>query len=197
MSFSFDVNFYLWLTTVTILLLGNFSELHYHLQKQINIQGHRGARGLFPENTVSGFVKAVGSGADTLELDIVVSADRQVVVSHEAWMNENICSLPDGRPVEPGKGKEYNLYRMTYEEIKKFDCGRRGHPEFPMQAAAPSYKPLLSEVITAIENYTGANKYFPVSYNIEIKSEEGTNLFNPPPAEFVNLVLSEISKHQV
>src|SRR5688500_14114641 len=102
----------------------------------IHVQGHRGARGLHPENTLQGFVEAVKLGVDTLEMDVVISADKQCVVSHEAWMNEDFCTLPNGAPVEKGAAKNYNLYRMTYADIKKFDCGKR-NAEFPGQMAAP------------------------------------------------------------
>jgi len=165
------------------------------LSKQIDIQGHRGARGLYPENTLRGFTEAVKLGVNTLELDIVISADKQVVVSHEAWMNEDFCSLPDGTRVE--NGKKYNLFQMTYAEIKMFDCGKRGNPEFPNQEAIPSYKPLLSEVITTIENYTRENNLAPINYNIELKSEPEDNLFNPPAEIFVDLVTSEIKKYHL
>ncbi len=166
------------------------------MQKQFHIQGHRGARGHFPENTIPGFIKAIEFGADTLELDVVISADRQIVVSHEAWMNEIICSMPDGTRIPTGKGKEYNLYRMEYDEIKAFDCGRTGHPEFPLQAAIPSSKPLLRDVFTSVDYFTSQHQYPAVSYNIELKTEEGTDLFNPAPAIFAKLVLEEVFNYQ-
>jgi glycerophosphoryl diester phosphodiesterase len=167
------------------------------VSKQINIQGHRGARGLYPENTLRGFIEAVKLGVNAIELDVVISADKKVVVSHEAWMNEDFCSLPDGTPVEKGTGKNYNLYKMRYTEIKKFDCGKMANAEFPMQMAIPSYKPLLNEVITYVELYTKENNLSPVSYNIELKTEPEDELFSPPPGMFVDLVHDELSKHQL
>jgi glycerophosphoryl diester phosphodiesterase len=162
---------------------------------QINIQGHRGARGLYPENTVRGFIEAVKLGVHSLELDIVISADHQVVVSHEAWMNEDICSLPDGSPVKYGTGQNFNLFKMNYSEIKKFDCGKRGNPYFPLQKALPAYKPLLDEVITTVENFTKANNLLSVTYNIELKTEPEDGLFNPPPEVFVEIVYEVIRNH--
>ena len=64
-------------------------------------------------------MEAVKLGVTTLELDVVISADNEVVVSHEAWMNEDFCSLPDGTPIEKGEAKKYNLYRMSYPRYKK------------------------------------------------------------------------------
>ncbi len=164
------------------------------MSKQINIQGHRGARGLFPENTLTGFIEAIKLGVHTLELDVVISADQQLVVSHEAWMNEDFCCVPNGARVESGTGKNYNLFRMTYAEIKKFDCGKNGNPHFPTQKAMPAYKPLLSEVIATIEAYARDNELMPPGYNIELKTEEDDERYNPPPAKFADLVYREIQK---
>jgi glycerophosphoryl diester phosphodiesterase len=166
------------------------------VSKKIIIQGHRGARGLYPENTLRGFFEAVKLGVDTIELDVVISADKKAVVSHEAWMNEHTCSLPDGNPIKNGTGKNYNLYKTDYAQIKTFDCGKRGNPEFPSQTAISSYKPLLNEVITGVERFTEENALAPVSYNIELKTEGEDGLFNPPPEVFSEIVVSEINKFE-
>ncbi|MHB8260860.1 MAG: glycerophosphodiester phosphodiesterase family protein [Bacteroidia bacterium] len=164
----------------------------------MDIQGHRGARGLFPENTITSFIEAVNLGVDTLEMDVVVSKDNQVVVSHEAWMNEDFCTNLDGTAVEPNSRDKYNLYNMTYAEIAMFDCGKRGNKAFPLQKKLSERKPLLAEVITKVEAYTKENKLPSVKYNIEIKSEEGmTHIFNPNPRTFVELVVKEIEKHNI
>lgn len=166
-------------------------------QKTIQIQGHRGARGLYPENTVTGFIEAIRSGVDTIEMDVVISKDRQVVVSHEPWMNEEFCSKPDGLPVEKNSGERYNLYKMDYSGIAAFDCGKRGNHEFPLQRAIPEHKPLLSEVFSKVEAYIKENDLPPVNYNIEIKSEPGYDgIFNPKPKEFVALVFGEIKNKE-
>jgi glycerophosphoryl diester phosphodiesterase len=167
------------------------------MAEKFEIHGHRGARGHLPENTLSGFILALEFGATAVELDVVISGDQQVVVSHEAWMNEEICSVPDGTPVRRGTGKEFNLYRMTYAEIKQFDCGKRGHHEFPLQVARPSYKPLLREVVATVETHAKKRAFKPVAFNIEIKTEEPEGLFNPAPADFLDLVLREIAQHDL
>jgi glycerophosphoryl diester phosphodiesterase len=166
--------------------------------KQIDIQGHRGARGLFPENTITAFIEAVKLGVTTLEMDVVISKDLKVVVSHEAWMNEAFCSKPDGNIVENNSGEKYNLYKMPYEEIVKYDCGKRGNKEFPFQKAIPEHKPLLSEVITNVESFVNKNNLSAVFYNIELKSESGKDgVFNPDPKTFVELVFNEIKKQNI
>ena len=75
---------------------------------KVDMQGHRGARGLVPENTVPAFLRALVEGVTTLEMDVVISKDGQVVVSHEPYMSSSICSKPNGEPV-------------GFEESKKFE----------------------------------------------------------------------------
>lgn len=93
-------------------------------------QGHRGARGLYPENTINGMKEAMRFPITTLELDVVISKDNAVVVSHEPWMNEEFCLDSKGQTV---KDREVNFYTLTYEEIKTYDCGTKLHPRFPQQ----------------------------------------------------------------
>ena len=73
----------------------------------IDIQGHRGARGLYPENTIPAFIGAVKLGVNTLELDVVVTKDNQVLVSHAPYMNENFCKQVDGKPLTGDPKKDY------------------------------------------------------------------------------------------
>lgn len=166
--------------------------------KHIQIHGHRGARGLFPENTLTAFIEAVKLGVRTLEMDVVISKDMKVVVSHEEWMNEAFCLQPNGKDIEINSKEKYNLYKMSYAEIALYDCGSKRNPDFPNQKNSPEHKPLLSEVINAIETYTKTNHLTVVTYNIEIKSElAGDNIFHPEPSTFVKLVLNELETHPI
>ena len=154
-----------------------------------DLQGHRGARGLRPENTIPAFRRALELGVTTLELDVVISADSQVVVSHEPWMSSTICTQPDGTPVPPDSEAQFNLFKVPYERIAQFDCGRRGHPDFPEQEAMPARKPLLYDVIRMAEAYVDSTGRAPVFYNIETKSQpEGDNTFHPVPEAFTRLL---------
>lgn len=159
----------------------------------IEIQGHRGARGLFPENTITSFIEAVKLGVDAIELDVVISKDYQVVVSHEPFMNWIFCSTPDGIAIDQDEKEKYNLYRMNYSEIKQFDCGKRGNSLFPSQKAIAESKPLLSAVVKTVDEYTQRHNLPPITYNIEIKSEiDGDTIFQPTPNVFVDLVYNEV-----
>jgi len=166
--------------------------------KPLDIQGHRGARGLYPENTIPAFVYAAELGVTTLEMDVVVSADGRLVVSHEPWMSSEICSHPDGSPVTAEEQMSLNLYKMTYDEIKRFDCGSRGNAGFPQQEKMAAAKPLLSEVFDTIEKRIRQKKLKPVHYNIETKcSVQGDNIYHPAPTEFVKLLLDELRKRNL
>ncbi|QXD14265.1 glycerophosphodiester phosphodiesterase [Rhodocaloribacter litoris] len=160
-----------------------------------DVQGHRGARGLMPENTIPAFLKALELGVTTLEMDVVISADSQVVVSHEPWFSGLICSLPSGEPVPLSGERSYRIYAMPYAEVARFDCGSRGHPNFPEQRRMKAAKPLLREVIAAAEAYTQAHGLPPVQYNIETKSTpEGDGHFHPPPDVFTRLLYEVVKE---
>ena len=157
----------------------------------LDIQGHRGARGLVPENTIPAFKRAIDEGVTTLELDVVITKDKQVVVSHEPYMSSSICVKPNGEPV--GKGEEFNIYQMTYAEVATFDCGSRGNARFAEQAKMVVQKPLLSDMIQAAEAYAKEKGVSPLNYNIEIKSSpKGDGVDHPEVEEFSSLVFETI-----
>ncbi|RCW91630.1 glycerophosphoryl diester phosphodiesterase [Winogradskyella arenosi] len=162
-------------------------------EKNIDVQGHRGCRGLMPENTLEAFTTAIDLGVETLELDIVISKDRKVVVSHEPYMNPVICLSPEGTELPEDSKSDYNLYEMDYKQIKAFDCGNKLHPTYPNQEKFKAYKPLLSEVFELIKT-----KASNVKVNIEIKSVPSYyNVFTPQPEAYVALVLEVIEAHQM
>lgn len=161
------------------------------MNKEFDLQGHRGARGLFPENTIEGFLAAVDLMVNTLELDVVISKDNKVVVSHEPWISSTICWGLDDKPAQ--QGKDLNIYMMDYSEVSNYNCGRIPHPDFPLQAKINTFKPLLSEVISEVEASSSELELEPVKFNIEIKStEEGDNVFHPEPKEFCQIVYDQI-----
>lgn len=163
---------------------------------RFDIEGHRGARGLAPENTVPSFLKALELGVTTIELDVVVTKDRKVVVSHEPWMSAAICSDGSGNAVSEKDEKKYNINHLTYEEVRKFDCGSRGNAKFPQQEKIKAEKPLLLDVILAVEDYIRNNSSYEVDYNIEIKStREGDGKFHPGPEEFSELVYEVVDQY--
>lgn len=155
---------------------------------EMDIQGHRGCRGHFPENSIEGFFAALEMGATTLELDVVISQDGQVVISHEPWINPNICLSPDGDSLKTDD--RFNIYRMPYQEIRRYDCGSLTPGHFLKQKSMATYKPLLSELMDSLIVYAN-NRGIPlIPINVETKSRpEWDNQIHPVPEEFVQLVL--------
>lgn len=159
----------------------------------VDLQGHRGCRGVLPENTIEGFVNALQIGVTTLEMDLVISKDKKVVVSHEPFFSYKISTAPNGEEITEANEKQHNLYQMPYEEIKRFDVGMRPHPDFPSQQKLPAYKPLFSEAVQMSEQFVAKNGLKKPFYNIEIKRQpELDSLYTPPVEEFVRLVLEQV-----
>ncbi|SHK16115.1 glycerophosphodiester phosphodiesterase family protein [Hymenobacter psychrotolerans] len=157
------------------------------------VHGHRGCRGLYPENTLPAFLHAVQLGVDVLELDVVLSADGQVVVSHEPWMNSIICLAPRQQPIPADEQHQHNLFRMSYASIRTYDCGRLRHPAYPNQRSQPAVKPLLRDVVAATTMLARQLGRAPVHFSVEVKSTPaGDNLFHPGPAAFAQAVLTEL-----
>lgn len=191
-------NTYLLRSLIVSLIFGLFST-HLTIAQHLDIQGHRGCRGLLPENTVPAFLKAVEIGVNTVELDVVISQDKQVVVSHDPFLSHLICLTPEGKTISKQQEKSYNLYQMDYTTISQCDCGSKPHPNFPEQKNFPVSKPLLSEALDSIEQYLKENQLLLVHYNIETKSSPaGDGLFHPAPAEFVDLLVQVLKdKHML
>lgn len=174
---------------ILTILISMFFLQNLHAQSaKIDLQGHRGSRGLMPENTIEAMLEAIRWGVTTLEMDVVITKDKQVVLSHEPFMNLEIATLPVG-VINAENSKAFNIFQMTYEEVKTWDVGSKFNPRFPDQRKMKVHKPLLKELIEAIESYTKANKLPQVAYNIETKMSLDTDeLFHPGPVEFVDLL---------
>jgi glycerophosphoryl diester phosphodiesterase len=164
------------------------------------IHGHRGCRGLYPENTIPAFLHATTIGVDALEMDVVITADHQILVSHEPFMIPEIMAYPDGHTTEE-MGE--NIYTMSALESQQYRCGTRPHPRFPTQKLVPTHKPLLSEVVAAVRQKCWETPSDEPLYNIEIKTVyelnstgeriHGDDVFHPAPVAYVSLFLASIA----
>ncbi len=161
-------------------------------------EGHRGCRGLMPENTIPAFKKAIDVGVTTLEMDVVITKDKQVILSHEPFFNHEITTKPDGNYVEENEEKSLNIYQMTYEQTQQFDVGMKPHPRFPKQQKMAAHKPKLADVIDSAESYTKAKALPSVQYNIETKTKPETDdTYHPKPEEFVELLMAVIKEKKI
>lgn len=164
-------------------------------RKDFDLQGHRGARGHYPENSIEGFIHAIECGVNTLELDIVFSKDLQIVVSHEPWISCEICLDENGEPIDCNKERELNIFRMTAQEVQAFDCGTKFNHRFPEQKKMKTFKPLLSQVFQKVEQYVQSLKVPEINYNIEIKSlPSWDGIFQPDVSVMCNTLLACLNR---
>ena len=168
------------------------------LPKLFDKQGHRGCRGLMPENTIPAMLHALGMNITTLEMDIVFTKDGKAILSHEPFFNHEITTKPDGTFIDEKEEKNYNIYKMNYEEVKKYDVGMKPHPRFPQQEKMKAVKPLLSDVFAAVKNDMMTRRRPYPFFNIETKTTPVTdNIFHPAPAEFVEQLMKVIMDNQM
>ncbi len=161
-------------------------------------QGHRGARGLLPENTIPAFIKALELGVTTLELDLAVTKDSQLVISHEPWLNADICQNADNTPITKDEAEKRLIWHMTADEVKKYDCGSRGNPRFPTQQRMRVFKPTLAEMVAEVTSYCKENKRPLPYFNIEIKSNpEWDESRTPSVKTFAELALTTIKRLKI
>ena len=153
-----------------------------------DIEAHRGGRALFPENTLPSFANALSMGVNTLELDIGVTSDGTIVVSHERGLNPDLARNPDGVYVAP-PGTPF--VRLRLEDVKKYDVGQirpgsRYAAQFPDQHAVPGTRiPTLREVFDLVRKSGDRN----VRFNIETKIDPHHPDELPDPERFVTLLL--------
>jgi glycerophosphoryl diester phosphodiesterase len=158
-----------------------------------DVHGHRGCRGLLPENSLPAFEKAVELGCDFVELDVVMSADGQVIVSHEPWMRGLICTTPEGERIPEEQSRMHNIHRMTVTEIQAYDCGSTPHPDFPEQKHLETFKPTLMEVVEATDEFALLSGSVSPNYNIEIKSDPAWyGIYQPDPTTYARAVIATI-----
>ena len=161
-------------------------------------QGHRGCRGLMPENTIPAMSKAVDLGVTMLEMDVSFSADSVALLSHEPFFNHDITTKPDGSFVEKEEEKSLNLFKMRYEDIMKYDVGMKANPRFPNQLKIRAFKPRLADVIDYVESYVTKVGTPKVHYNIETKTTPASdNIYHPTPHVFVNLLMKVIDSKNI
>lgn len=161
---------------------------------EFNKEGHRGTRGLMPENTIPAMYKAIDHDVNTVEVDVVFSKDRQVVISHDVYFHPDITTTPEGKQLTSKEAQQHQLYTMNYDGIRKYDVGMKPHPGFPEQLKIPAYKPLLGELIDSTNLYA-AGKGKSVLFNIELKTNPlHDGVKTPPVEEFVDGVMAVVKE---
>jgi glycerophosphoryl diester phosphodiesterase len=150
--------------------------------RRILVHGHRGARAMRPENTIPAFEYAIRAGVDVLEMDMAVTCDNVIVISHDPILEAPVCTGPRPRAI---------IHELTLAEVRQWDCGAVRNPNFPKQTPVPGTKmPTLDEVLSL-------SKLGKFEFNIETKSFADKPEYTPSPEEFVRLFLAEVGKHHL
>jgi glycerophosphoryl diester phosphodiesterase len=148
----------------------------------IQVHGHRGARARMPENTLPAFEYAIHQGVDALEMDMAVTKDNVIVISHDPILETPVCSGPRNGVV---------IHTLTLAEVRQWDCGAVQNPKFATQKAIPGTRmPTLDDVFHLATRGT-------FDYNIETKSFPDRPEYTPPPDEFARMVLDKIREYQL
>ena len=196
----------LWFVAGALITLGACSASHQvaknKSKKQIvlpafNKEGHRGIRGLVPENTIPSMYRAIDYHVNTVEIDVVFSKDKKVVVSHDVYFHQDFTTTPEGKTLTAKEAQSLLLYNMDYAEIRRYDVGMKPHPGFPQQEKMATYKPLMSELIDSTDAYAG-KKGKKILYNIELKSNKSYDGVKTPPIdEFVDRVMEVVQEKKI
>jgi glycerophosphoryl diester phosphodiesterase len=149
---------------------------------KILVHGHRGARAMRPENTIPAFEYAIAAGVDVLELDMAVTKDDILVVSHDPYLEPPVCSGPQPKAM---------IHELTLAQIREWDCGQIRNPSFPKQTPLPGTRmPTLDEVFALAPRGT-------FHFNIETKIFADHPELSVTPEKFVELVLAMVRKHKL
>jgi glycerophosphoryl diester phosphodiesterase len=173
------------------LLLTGFPSL---AQRTIDLQGHRGARGLLAENTLPSFALALQMEVTTLELDVVVTQDDELVISHDPALNPDITRDAQGRFLG-SKGPD--IRQLTFEQLQSYDVGRinpttRYSQIFPAQKGQDGVRiPRLKDLFELVKNQGNTQVKFAIETKITPQRPDQT----PEPERFVQLLLQEIKAH--
>ncbi|GHA59980.1 glycerophosphoryl diester phosphodiesterase [Pontibacter akesuensis] len=143
-------------------------------------------------------LKALELGVATLEMDAHISQDKQVLLSHDPFINPAHELTPSGEAIPKQDAERYVLYQMPYDQIKQFDVGSKFYAKFPQQQLQKAHKPLLAEVIDSVQQYISDHGLPQVYYNIETKSSpSGDGIYHPEPEELIDLLLAVIEEKKV
>ena len=182
----------LWLSACLLLAAGT---VLYGCQASVKeklpvVHAHRGGAALYPENTILAMTHAVTIGVPVMELDLHVTKDSMVVVSHDAFLNHVKALTPEGEPITADKDREYKIYAMTYDSLRRYDVGSLPNPAYPGRKNVKCCVPLVTDLIDCLELLTKSNGIAPVSYNIEIKSDPlKDGIYSPDYRTFADLCL--------
>ena len=158
--------------------------------ESFEVQGHRGTRSLRPDNTIAACSKAIDGGVTRLELDILATADNQIVIHHDFFVNKEFSCYLSGEPIT----KEVLIRSLTLEEVKKIDVGTKTNPAFPAQISMPGEQiPTLQELLDFIVHYSHPNAK-QVRLNLDLKRDLRFPEWTLPPEKLADAVVTQVKR---
>ncbi len=157
----------------------------------LDLQGHRGARGLAPENTIAGFARALTVGVTTLELDIAITRDDVLVISHDPALNPDITRSADGRFLE---ARGPLVRQLTFDELQRYDVGRLKPGtdyarRYPLQQPVDGARiPRLAELFALVKKSGNGEVRFAIETKVTPTAPEET----VAPEPFARAVVAAI-----
>jgi glycerophosphoryl diester phosphodiesterase len=163
-------------------------------QQTLDLQGHRGARGLLAENTLPSFTLALQAGVSTLELDVVVTRDDVLVISHDPALNPDITRDAQGQFL---RSKGPDIRQLSFEQLQSYDVGRinpasRYAQTFSAQKGQDGVRiPRLKDLFERVKAQGHTQVQFAIETTITPQRPDQT----PDPERFVQLLLKEVREH--
>jgi glycerophosphoryl diester phosphodiesterase len=154
------------------------------------VQGHRGARGHAPENTLPSFERALAIGVDTLELDVGVTRDAVVVIHHDRRLNPDVARGPDGKWVA---APAPTIHSLSFQDLQKYDVGRI-RPGSEYARRFPHQQPIDGTRIPRLQDLFSVAKPSNVRFNIETKLVPEAPDETLAPEPFARAVIAEVRK---
>lgn len=154
----------------------------------VEVQGHRGARAVRPENTLAAFAHAIEAGVDVLEMDLAVTADDRLVVVHDLQVNPDLCLGPDGRPPADRPA----IRSLSLADLRRFDCGTLRNPRFPRQVPVPGQGIPTFEEVAALVKVSSFLAAPVVRLNVELKTVPGRPDLGPPAERLAALAVDAV-----
>ncbi|MBM3198643.1 MAG: hypothetical protein FJZ58_05245 [Chlamydiae bacterium] len=153
----------------------------------LEIQGHRGARGFYPENSLPGFAAAIEAGVEVLELDLHVTSDKKVVIHHDFFLNNTLCDCQEPFLKQP-------LCELSLDTIQKVTCGSKSHPLFPKQQVIGAKIPSLDELLLWLHS-SSLPQAKEVRLNLEIKRDPTHPTWSAELSTLVKIIISTVQRH--
>lgn len=156
-------------------------------EPDFTVQGHRGARNIFPENSLEGFEYAILQGAHYIELDVHVTKDGHLVLFHDPTVTSRICLDQQARPLK----KSVAVFQSSLEDLKKFDCGQIRKNGYPLNIVPGATIPSFDELVDLVKRTPGGDR---VLFKVDIKAGKNRKHY-PAPVLLAERVLEAIHRH--